>query len=249
MTELGQRLKQGLRTAECVAGWTGLAVNTAAFGSAAIAVSAVDHSGRRTHPVSVAWARTNLRMVRSRVEVTGQERLDPAQPYVLMANHRSHMDIWAMFDAVPLQIRWVMKQELRRIPIFGVACERAGYIYVQRGNSDSARQSMALAAERIAAGTTVVFFPEGTRSKNGALGPFKTGGFRLALQAQVPILPVSIRGTERMLPRGRWRYHPGVARVAIGAPIPTAGRSLEDLSALMEETRAAILSGLDPIAA
>ena len=196
------------------------------------------------HPIGVAWARANLKMVRVRIEAQGQEHIVPAQPYVLMANHQSHLDIWALFDALPIDFRWVMKQELGRIPVFGAACARAGYIFVQRGNSESAARSMALAAKRIAAGATVVFFPEGTRSRDGLLGAFKSGGFRLAIEAGVPILPVSIDGTARLLPRGEWRYRPGVARVTIGVPIPTRGCTLEDLPRIMETTRDALLAGM-----
>ena len=244
MSFLTKRLQRGLQTAECLAGWAGTMVNTSILGTTAIGVSLLDPTSERVHPVAVAWARLGLRMVRSRTEVHGVDRLAPNQPYVVMANHQSHLDIWALFDTLPVQFRWVMKQELRKIPIFGLACERAGYIYVQRGNSESARTSMQLAADRIAAGATVVIFPEGTRTHDGKLLPFKSGGFRLALQAGVPILPVSIAGTSQMMPRGSWRYAPGLARVVIGDPIPTADRSLDDLTPLMDETRAAIELGL-----
>lgn len=244
MSTLGKRLEQGLVSARSLASWTFTAADTAVFGSAAIGVSAFDPGGNRAYYLGKAWASFNLGLLGFKVSAVGLEHIVPGKPYVAMVNHSSHLDVWAVYHALPLQIRWVMKEELRKIPIFGRACDRMGHIYVARGDTESARRSMEEAGERIAAGTTVVFFPEGTRTKDGQLQKFKTGGFRLALQAQVPILPVSIAGTGAMLPPGSWRFRPGHIRMAVGAPIPTQGRGPEDRAALMEETRAALLEGL-----
>lgn len=245
MSGLKNRLTDGLLTARSVLSWTATAFDTVAFASTAIGVAAFDPGGRKAYHVGRAWSSFNLRLLGFKVSITGLEHIEPGAPYVAMVNHSSHLDVWAVYDALPLQIRWVMKQELRKIPFFGTACERIGHIYVQRGDTESARRSMEVAAERIAAGTTVVFFPEGTRTKDGQLQKFKTGGFRLALQAQVPILPVCITGTGGMLPPGSWRFRPGHIRMAVCPPISTRGRPHSDLSALMEETRQAIQAGLD----
>lgn len=244
MSSITKRLRDGLSTARSVAAWTVTAADTAVFGSAAIGLSLVDPGGRRTYHLGKTWSSMNLALLQSRVTVTGLANVVPDAPYVAMVNHSSHVDIWAVYHALPLQIRWVMKHELRRIPIFGFACDRMGHVYVKRGDTESARRSMQEAAERIAAGTTVVFFPEGTRSKDGQLQKFKTGGFRLALEAGVPVLPVAIRGTAQMLPPGDWHFFPGRIRVDVQPPIPTAGRGQEALSALMEETRVSIAAGL-----
>lgn len=235
-----------IRSLRSAMAWGLTAGNTAVLGSAAIGLSAVDPGGDRTYHLGRFWSRLNLRMIRTSLTVVGAEHVVPGAPYVAMVNHNSHVDIWAVYAALPLQIRWVMKQELRRIPIFGFACDRMGHLYVQRGNSESARASMARAAEAISRGTTVVFFPEGTRSPDGQLGRFKTGGFRLALQAQVPILPVTIQGTRAVLPPREWRHRSGRIRVAISPPIATAGRADGELADLMRETRGAIEGALDP---
>lgn len=244
MSTLRKQLESGLVTGRSVANWTLTAVDTVAFGSAAIGLSLFDPDGTRTYHIGRAWSVFNLAMMRSKVSVQGLENIAPNTPYVAMVNHSSHLDIWAVYHGLPLQIRWVMKQELRKIPIFGTACARMGHIYVQRGDTDSARRSMEDAAERIAAGTTVVFFPEGTRTRDGQLRKFKTGGFRLAIQAQTAILPVSIAGTGGMLPPGAWRFRPGPIRMVVGAPISTTGLTLEEMPALMEDTRGSIEAGL-----
>jgi 1-acyl-sn-glycerol-3-phosphate acyltransferase len=238
------KIYDAFHTAQAVAEWFVFAANTSVLGSTAIAVSLLGKGGNLTHHVGRFWGRVNLAFFRGRLQVTGREKLVPDQPYVIMSNHQSHIDILTVYTALPLQIRWVMKQELRKMPIFGYACERMGHIYVQRGNSESARASMAAAARRIAKGTSVVFFPEGTRSRTGRIGRFKTGGFRLAIEAGVPILPVSIWGTRHMLPPNEWKVRSGPIRVTISDPIPTDGLVLEDMADLMARTRKAILAGL-----
>jgi 1-acyl-sn-glycerol-3-phosphate acyltransferase len=226
--------------------WSAIVADTAALGDLVIGLSLVDDGGFLTYHVGRFWSRLNLRLLGIEVTASGAEHVAPGQSYVVMANHQSYCDIWATFAALPLQLRWVMKRELRKIPVFGYACGRMGHIYVERGNREDARASMAEAARRIASGTSVVFFPEGTRSTTGVLGPFKSGGFRLALAGGVPLLPVSITGTGRTLAAHSWIFHPGRVHVAVSAPIPTAGRGDDALPALMDETRAAILAGMRP---
>ncbi len=244
MSRFKSPIDKAVASVRSVAAWSVMTGNTVPFASSAIGLSLVDPGGFKTYYLGKTWAQVNLRLIRSSLVVSGRENVAPGQPYVAMVNHRSHVDIWAVYAALPLSIRWVMKQELRKIPIFGYCCERMGHLYVQRGNSESARKSMEQAARSIATGTTVVFFPEGTRSTGDEMLPFKSGGFRLALEAQVPVLPVSIDGTRDVLPSGEWRYQPGQIRIVIGAPIPTEGRGPDARHALMDETRAAIEQGL-----
>jgi 1-acyl-sn-glycerol-3-phosphate acyltransferase len=234
-------------SALCTVGWSVLAADTAVVGVACLGACAVDETGVWAHHIGRFWSRLNLRLMGAELQVRGREHVDPAGTYVLMVNHQSHLDTWVVVAALPMQLRYVMKQELRRVPLFGVACARMGHIYVERGNSASAWASLAEAARRIAAGASVVFYPEGTRSRDGRLGPFKTGGFRLALQAGVPILPITVRGTRDMFPPGTWRFSPGRAVVTIHEPIATAGCELDDvegLEALVARTRAVIGSAL-----
>lgn len=239
-----ERLIELARTVRCAAGWTRCAASTVVLGTGCIGTSFFDPGGRRAYRIGKAWAELNMFLMHCPVTTIGREHVEPGQPYVVMSNHRSHVDIWASFLALPLQLRWVMKSELRQIPVFGLACERMGHVYVERGNRADAQASMAEAARRIRAGTSVFFFPEGTRSLDGTMLPFKKGGFRLAVEAQAPILPVSIFGTELILPAKQWKFRAGPVTVAINAPIETAGSTADDLPALMERTRSAIEEGL-----
>lgn len=243
MSELKPRLRDALHLARNALNWPMVAVDTAVFGTTAIAVSLFEKDGERSYHVGRSWAVANLRAIGGSWEAEGADNIDRSQPYVVMVNHSSLLDIWAIYATLPLQIRWVMKQELRKVPIFGYACERMGHIYVKRGHSEQAKRSMRLAARRVAGGASVVFFPEGTRSLDGQLRPFKKGGFRLAIDAGVPILPVTVNGTSKMLPADRYWASPGQIRVVVSEPISTRGFTLDDMGELMERTRRSIESG------
>ncbi len=193
-----------------------------------------------------AWVRAILWTCGIRVEPSGMENVDPARPSILMSNHQSVIDIAAILATVPVPVRFVAKRELTRIPLFGWALPLSGQIIVDRGNREQAIDSLRRGAERIRAGTHVIVFPEGTRSQLGGLADFKSGGFHLALQAQVPIVPVSVSGSRRITPKGSLKIHSGLVRIRYGKPIPTRGLGLEDRHALKERVREAIVAGFDP---
>ena len=159
-----------------------------------------------------------------------------------MGNHQGNFDIHALTVAIPRRFAWVAKEELFRIPLFGPAMRRAGYIPLDRSDGRKALKSMRLAAERIAAGTSVVIFPEGTRTKDGALLPFKRGAFMLAARAGVPIVPFTINGSMERNPRNRLELHPGTISVSFQAPVAVAGVPEGEL---MERVRAAVAAGLE----
>jgi 1-acyl-sn-glycerol-3-phosphate acyltransferase len=161
-----------------------------------------------------------------------------------MANHQSNFDILALFAGLPVQFRWLAKEELFRIPLFGWAMRRCGYIPIDRSNRKKALQGMEEAVQRIHEGASVVIFPEGTRSPDATLLPFKKGGFILALQAQVPVVPIAISGSNAIMPKhSRW-IRGGAIRVDFFPAIPTAGRCAEDRDILLEEVRQSISQAL-----
>ncbi|MBW2672702.1 MAG: 1-acyl-sn-glycerol-3-phosphate acyltransferase, partial [Deltaproteobacteria bacterium] len=162
-------------------------------------------SQNRGHAVAQFWSRLNLALTGVSASISGEDRMDQNQSYIVMANHQSHYDVFALMGLLPLQLRWVIKMELRKIPIFGIACEKVGYIFIDRGNHEKAQKSLEAAGEKIRAGSSVIFFPEGTRSANGKLQAFKKGGFVIALEAKVPILPVTVVGGKEILPKGSLR--------------------------------------------
>lgn len=194
--------------------------------------------------VAGSWARINALITPMPVRVSGHANIEPERSYVVVSNHQSLFDILVLYGWLGLDIRWVMKQELRSVPGLGLACELLGHIYIDRSDHEAAVRSINQARERITGGTSVLFFPEGTRSDDGRLGRFKKGAFRFALDTELPVLPVTIEGTADVLPARRYDLRPGRARLVIHEPIPTAGLCTADLPALSDRVRDTIRSVL-----
>ena len=186
------------------------------------------------------WSGWITRFAGVRIIVDNRANLEPQQPYVFMANHASTIDIWALFLAIPRRVRMIAKKQLARIPLFGWVMWAGRFIFIDRQNAAAARRSIEEAGRRIRGGVSVLIFPEGTRTRDGQMGPFKKGGFHLAMDAGVPIVPVALRGTRALMPRGSLRVKSGKVFVTIGAPIPTSGLTIDDRPALIERVRDAI---------
>jgi 1-acyl-sn-glycerol-3-phosphate acyltransferase len=178
------------------------------------------------------------------VEVIGRENIDTKQSYVIVSNHQSHYDIFVLYGWIGIDIKWVMKASLRKIPFLGPACARLGHIYIDRSNSRSAIESINRAKEKIVNGTSVIFFPEGTRTSTGELIPFKKGAFRFAIDLNIPILPVTITGTRNILPRDTMNLFPGKATMVIHPPVAIEGYRDKDIQILMDECKTIIQSSL-----
>jgi 1-acyl-sn-glycerol-3-phosphate acyltransferase len=191
------------------------------------------------------WVRWVLKTYRVRVEAEGLENISPTPPYVVMANHQSLFDIAAIAHTLPSSWRFVAKRELARVPFFGWGMVAAGHIVVDRQDNEASVRSLKRAAQRIREGITVIIFPEGTRSPTGELRRFKSGGFHLAAEAEVPILPATVSGSRRVTPRGSLHAEPGRILVRYGEPIPTAGLDRTHLEPLKERVFAAIRAGFD----
>lgn len=191
------------------------------------------------------WARLNIAASLMSVKVEGLHNLDAKTSYVIVANHQSLVDIYVVYGYLPKDFKWVMKKELRSIPILGIACEAMGHIIVDRSNTEAALDTINAARERITDGMSVVFFPEGTRSRLGDLKPFKKGAFRLAIELELPILPVVIHGTDKILPSDTTDLVPGKATLEILPPIETASLGEHDIRALSSQARRAIQKSLD----
>lgn len=208
----------------------------------ALVMGLFDGSGRSGHACARFWSRWSLAVARIKVAVRGLERVPSEGPVIYMGNHQGNFDILTLSVAIPRTFSWIAKEELFRVPLFGAAMRRAGYIPLDRSDGRKALKSIKQAAERIASGTSVVVFPEGTRTKDGALLPFKRGAFILAAKAGVPIVPFTINGSREVNPRNQLELHPGTVRVSFAAPIDPAGVPEEEL---MERVRGAIAAGLE----
>ncbi|MDH5738416.1 MAG: 1-acyl-sn-glycerol-3-phosphate acyltransferase [Gammaproteobacteria bacterium] len=190
------------------------------------------------------WARINLLAMLCKVDVLRSGHVIPGQPYVVVANHQSLIDIYVIYGKLNMDIKWVMKKELEKVPFLGTACKKMGHILIDRGDSLGAQQSIEDARARIMRGNSVVFFPEGTRSRDGQLLQFKKGAFRLALELGLPVLPVTIDGTGKVLPSDTMHWQPGHLRLIVHDPISTDGMTAKDVNHLRDATKAAINSGL-----
>ena len=219
---------------------------TFACALSAIVFTLVDGSGRCYHLHGRLWSWLGLKVAGVRVRVEGTELIPRDQPLIFMGNHQGNFDILALFLAIPRRFSWLAKEELFRIPVFGHSMRRGGYIPLNRGDGRDAMRSLEAAAAAIRGGSSVVVFPEGTRTKDGSLLPFKKGGFLLAAKAGVPIVPFTINGSRQINPRNRLELYPGELTIRFGAPIPTTGGSGgRRRDELLEQVRQAIAAHLE----
>lgn len=189
------------------------------MGTLALLVRLMDPSGNSSHRVSSQWGRWICEWNGIRVEVQGLEDLSRDQPQIFVANHQSYFDIFALSGYIPLQIRWVAKASLFRIPFVGWAMWASRYIPVVRKNRGKAYQAFITTIGHIKSGASIVIFPEGTRSKNGMIGEFKKGGHLLATRSGAPMVPVTIIGTGSIIRKGSFLVRPGRVKVIISSPI------------------------------
>lgn len=211
-----------------------------------IVLGLADPYGRRVYPFFRFWSWCILKTggVAVRVRRTGD--LDPARAYVFMANHQSNIDIPVLVQALaPIQLRWMAKRELLRVPFFGWALWASKHVLVRRSRSKDMVAAMDSARDKLGRGISVVVFPEGTRSTDGRLLPFKRGGFLLAEKAGVPIVPVTVSGSCILMPRGDWRLRSGEVEVHIGEAIPADAEG-DRSRGQMERVREAITACLAP---
>lgn len=193
---------------------------------------------------AVPWARILASMTPMRVRVEGRENIDPHQSYVIASNHQSQYDILVLYGWLGVDFKWVMKQELRSVPGIGMACSSLGHIFIDRSNHTAAMASLEQAKKKIVDGTSVMFFPEGTRSRDGKLKNFKKGAFRMAVDLELPILPLTVTGTRNVLPADTSDLMPGSARLIIHPPVSVAGKTADDCPDLANEVREIIAAAL-----
>ena len=207
---------------------------TVVMGSLSLISSLFDRAGRKQHWCAQVWCRMIAGTAGTRVRVHGAEHIRPDTSYVFLSTHQSYMDIPAMLGYLPAQLRIAAKKSLFRIPFMGWHLTRAGHIPIDRGSTERAVASMQRAADYLQQGVCAFVFPEGTRSRDGALQNFKKGGFKFALAAGLPIVPVTIVGSRQLLPRDSITFRPGDVDMYLDAPIPTADLTDEDLGRLMQ---------------
>jgi 1-acyl-sn-glycerol-3-phosphate acyltransferase len=199
----------------------------------------------RMYALSMAAVRVGNRIAGMRVRVEGIENVPPGA-CVFIANHVSNVDPLAMFPVIPRRVSVLIKKEIMNIPILSAGMRRAHFVAVDRGDREAAAASVETAVGYLKQGVSFAIFAEGTRSADGRLRPFKRGGFSMAMEAAVPIVPVSIAGTQHIQPKNDWKLHPGEVTVHFNPAIDASTYTTESRTELVEKVHAAVAATLPP---
>ncbi|MEH0022726.1 MAG: lysophospholipid acyltransferase family protein [Desulfobacter sp.] len=218
-------------------------LNTLVMGSICIIVGFI-FSQDTADLLAVTWSRLSCAAGPVRVKIRGKNHYSRFHSYVVVANHQSMVDIPVLHGFLGLKIKWVMKQELRKIPVFGAACNQLGCIFVDRSNHEAALRSIAAAKEKLSGRSSVLFFAEGTRSRDGHVMPFKKGAFVFAMETGLPILPVTIQNSMNVLPSDSLDLTPGTVDVVVHPPVHVSRSHGEDLDRVVRQVRHTICSAV-----
>jgi 1-acyl-sn-glycerol-3-phosphate acyltransferase len=220
--------------------WPLVALYTVLMATLSLACSPFDRRGRMQHWCASTWSRMIARTALLDVRVRGAGHLRAGESYVFLSTHQSWMDIPVMLGYLPSQLRIAAKREVFHVPFLGWHMSRAGHIPINRGSTAESIESLRRAARGLGGGVSAFLFPEGTRTRDGSLQPLKKGGFRLALESGLPLVPVTIKGTRSAMPGGSMVLRAGPVEMHIDPPLPTAGLNEADLPALMQKVRDAM---------
>ncbi|HVO66094.1 MAG TPA: lysophospholipid acyltransferase family protein [Syntrophales bacterium] len=219
---------------------------TAFMSACAVVFAFITPDENVIHRVANIWARMLLILTSIKVEIIGAENISKGSQ-IFMANHQSDFDIFIVLAHLPGQFRWIVKKELFNVPLFGKAMRNAGYIEIDRQNRERAMQSLDQAARKIREGKSVMSFPEGTRSRNGKIKPFKQGMFYLAIKSGVPIVPISIIGAGEIMPKRSLLIKPGKITMVIDKPIDVSEYTIENRQDLIERVQNIITRNCEEI--
>ncbi len=213
-------------------------LSTIICGSISVLGSLFDKSGGLMMKMAVLWARSILFFARVRVRTERLERIVPNEPYVFASNHLSYMDTPVVLSHIPANFRFMAKEGLFRIPFLGTHLKQAGHVAVPRDDARAALRAVQQAAQSIQSKhVSVLIFPEGGRSEDGKLQPFRDGAAYLAIKAGVPLVPIALIGTREVMPMGGSVIRGGPVQLRVGQPIPTSGLTLRDRQSLTEQAR------------
>jgi len=229
-----------------VAIWAlGLAA-TLGWAIAALVYAALSASSKQIHfRCAAPWSRALLRISGVRVYTEGIDQIETTTAYVYIPNHTSFFDIFSLLAYLPVDFKFILKEELMRLPILSWAMRKAGYISISRSSPARARKTLKGAIDMIKKGTSLVIFAEGTRSCDGALQPLKRGAFQLAMASGAPIVPVAIKGSNEIMAKGSYKIKRGVIRITVAKPIPTKNFRKQQMPALIERVTESLRAMLE----
>lgn len=196
-----------------------IVIDALIFSTLTIITIPVNYKGKATHYITKTFSKIIMWISGTELEVTGRENLDKNDNYIFISNHLSHLDIPVLMQAIPNNVRFIYKKAISKVPIFGWAMYLSGYIPINRTNARESLVSLRKAAQRMKNGYSIAIFPEGTRSPDGKTGDFKKGIFVLADEAKEKVVPVSIIGTNKILPKKSLKFRSGKVKVIIDKPI------------------------------
>ena len=220
--------------------WILIAFLSIILGFLAIGAGFLDRSGNLSHQISRLWCRLLCKLNGVNVEINGLENILSNKPQIFVSNHQGYFDIFALSGYLPVQIRWIAKSSLFRIPFVGWAMMAAGYIPVERDNRKKAYEAFNKTLEKIKEGCSIIIFPEGTRSEDGKIGPFKKGSNLIASRSKSPMVPITIIGSGDIIKKGSAIITPGPIRVVISPPVEPVSDKKEN-AAILESIRGTIV--------
>lgn len=220
-----------------------MAVIVTAFLSGVVVIlSLFPSSGMMSRRIARFWAKILLCLSRIKVEVIGRENVTTERPQIFMANHQGDFDILIFLAHIPVDFLWTAKKELFHVPVFGRAMRKAGCVEIDRQDREKAMKGLEVAAEKINKGISIATFPEGTRSRDGKILPFKQGMFHIAIQTGVPIVPITIIGSDKIMPKGSLKVSRGEIIMVIDKPVEAGDYTIESRAALIEKVREIIVA-------
>ena len=238
---------KSLYKAICVT-WLGFwaTIATIILGISVMVAGLLSRTGNLAFSISKLWAYTMLTVSFVRAEIKNKDKILKGTSYIIISNHQSLCDIIVLVTTLGIQYRWIIKKEILKIPIFGYALYASRNIFIDRSNTASAIESINKGFDRLPKGVSVMVFAEGTRSPDGQIHEFKKGGFITAVTRKIPILPITVNGSRRVLPKGSLTLKPGKIQVVIGDPIDTSGYTTDTVQKLIDKTRQVVIANFDP---
>jgi 1-acyl-sn-glycerol-3-phosphate acyltransferase len=222
------------------------AIATIILGIPVMVAGLLSRTGNLAFSISKLWAYTMLAISFVRTEIKNKTKIVKGTSYIIISNHQSLYDIIALVTTLGIQYRWFIKKEVLKIPIFGYALYASRNIFIDRSNIAGAIESINRGIDRLPKGVSIMVFAEGTRSPDGQIHEFKKGGFVTAVRRKIPIMPVTVNGSRRILPKGSLVVKPGKIQVVIGDPIDTSGYTTDTVDELIDKTRQTIMANFNP---
>ncbi len=222
------------------------AIATIILGIPVMAAGLLSRTGNLAFSISKLWAYTMLAVSFVCPEIKNKDKIKPGTSYIIISNHQSLYDIIALVTTLGIQYRWFIKKEVLKVPIFGYALYASRNIFIDRSHRDKAIESINKGFDRLPKGVSVMVFAEGTRSADGQIHEFKKGGFIPAVERKMPILPVTVNGSRRVLPKGSLTMRPGKIQVVIGDPIDASAYTHGNVQELIDKTRQVIIANFNP---